>query len=283
MRTIAGVAELRRAVAGERAAGRTIGLVPTMGALHDGPLSLVRRARADGRLVVMSVFVNPTQFGAGEDLAAYPRDAAHDAELADQGGVDILFAPPVSEVYPDGFATTVTVTGVSDGLCGHHRGPAHFAGVATVVTKLLNMVGPDAAYFGQKDAQQAAVIRRLVRDLDIPVRIEVCPTVREADGLAMSSRNSRLRPAERRRAAGLHRALRAAEDAAAGGERDPRALARVARRKLAEHEIEPEYVELVSPETMAPADGVDGPVLLAVAAQVGRARLIDNTIVNPRN
>ncbi len=282
MRTIAGVAELRGAVAGERAAGRTIGLVPTMGALHDGHLSLVRRARADGRLVVMSVFVNPTQFDAGEDLAAYPRDAARDAELADQGGVDILFAPPVSEVYPDGFATTVTVTGVSDGLCGHHRGPAHFAGVATVVTKLLNMVGPDAAYFGQKDAQQAAVIRRLVRDLDIPVRIEVCPTVREADGLAMSSRNSRLRPAERRRAAGLHRALRAAEDAAAAGERDPLALARVARRKLAEHEIEPEYVELVSPETMAPADGVDGPVLLAVAAQVGRARLIDNTVVNPR-
>ncbi len=283
MRTIAAVAELRRAVAAERAAGRTIGLVPTMGALHDGHLSLVRRARADGRVVVMSVFVNPTQFDAAADLAAYPRDPGTDAELAEQGGVDVLFAPAVSEVYPDGFATTVTVTGVSDGLCGEHRGPAHFAGVATVVTKLLNMVAPDAAYFGQKDAQQAAVIRRLVRDLDIPVRIEVCPTVREADGLAMSSRNSLLRPAERRRAAGLHRALRAAEEAAAGGERDPRALARVARRMLAEHEIEPEYVELVSPETMAPADGLDGPVLLAVAARVGRARLIDNAIVNPRN
>jgi pantoate--beta-alanine ligase len=229
------------------------------------------------------MFVNPTQFDAAEDLAAYPRDPRHDAELASQGGVDILFAPPVSEVYPDGFATTVTVTGVSDGLCGEHRGPAHFAGVATVVTKLLNMVAPDAAYFGQKDAQQAAVIRRLVRDLDIPVRIEVCPTVREADGLAMSSRNARLSPAERRRAVGLHRALRAAEEAAAGGERDPRALARVARRMLAEHEIEPEYVELVSPETMAPAEGVDGPVLLAVAAHVGPARLIDNTIVHPRN
>ena len=278
LKTITTVAELRRAVAGARAEGRTIGLVATMGALHDGHLSLVRRARADCGVVVMTLFVNPTQFDSGEDLAAYPRDEVRDARLAAQAGVDILFVPPAAEVYPEGFATTVAVTGLTDGLCGRARGPAHFAGVATVVTKLLNMVAPDVAYFGQKDAQQVAVIRRLVRDLDIPVRIEACPTVREADGLAMSSRNRRLSTADRARAVGLSRALGAAEEAAAGGERDPRALARVARRMLAEHEIEPEYVELVSPETMAPPDG-DGPVLLALAARVGAARLIDNTLI----
>ncbi|MEA2299083.1 MAG: pantoate--beta-alanine ligase [Solirubrobacteraceae bacterium] len=281
MRTIATVAELRRAVSAERGRGRPIGLVATMGSLHDGHLSLVRRARADGGAVVMSLFVNPTQFDSGEDLAAYPRDERRDAALAEEAGVDILFAPAPAEVYPDGFATTVTVAGLSDGLCGHHRGPEHFAGVATVVTKLLNMVGPDVAYFGQKDAQQAAVIRRLVGDLDIPVAIEVCPTVREPDGLAMSSRNARLSPVERTRAVGLSRALAAAQAAAAAGEQDPRELARVARATLAEHEIEPEYVELVSPHTMAPASAteVDGPVLLAVAARIGPARLIDNTTI----
>jgi pantoate--beta-alanine ligase len=288
MRTIAAVADLRRAVAAARGQGQVIGLVATMGALHAGHASLVRRARADCGLVVMSLFVNPTQFESAADLAAYPRDPRRDAEAAAEGGVDILFAPPPSVVYPDGFATTVTVSGVGDGLCGQHRGPQHFAGVATVVAKLFNMVAPDVAYFGQKDAQQVAVIRRLVRDLDIPVRIEVCPTVREPDGLAMSSRNARLSPADRRRAVGLSRALRAAEEAAAAGERDSRALAGVARRELAAHEIEPEYVELVSPQTMAPAggvDGVDGPVLLVVAARVGSARLIDNAIVhaNPRS
>jgi pantoate--beta-alanine ligase len=289
MITITGVAELRRAVAAGRTDGHLIGLVPTMGALHDGHLSLVRRARAGCGLVVMSVFLNPTQFDSADDLAAYPHDARRDAELAAGAGVDILFAPPTAAVYPDGFATTVTVTGVTDGLCGRTRGAEHFTGVATVVTKLFNMVAPDVAYFGQKDAQQVAVIRRLVRDLDMPVRIEECPTVREADGLAMSSRNARLSPAERRRAAGLHRALRAAEEAVAGGVRDPREIARVARRELAEHEIEPEYVELVSAQTLAPAggtdgtDGTDGPLLLAVAARIGPARLIDNTIVNPRS
>ncbi|MCA1690040.1 MAG: pantoate--beta-alanine ligase, partial [Actinobacteria bacterium] len=255
LRTITTVAALRRTVAEDRAEGRTIGLVATMGALHDGHLSLVRRARAESGTVVLSLFVNPTQFDSGEDLAAYPRDEARDARLAAEAGVDILFAPPATEVYPAGFATTVTVSGLTDGLCGRERGPGHFAGVATVVTKLLNMVAPDVAYFGQKDAQQVAVVRRLVRDLDIPVRIEVCPTVREADGLAMSSRNARLNPAERARAVGLSRALRAAQEAASGGERDPRELARVARAELVEHEIEPEYVEVVSPETMAPPVG----------------------------
>ena len=290
MQTIDTVAELRRAVADARrrtGAGQArIGLVPTMGALHAGHLSLVERCRADCDVAVMSLFVNPTQFGPGEDLAAYPADLAADSALAAGAGVDILFAPPVAEVYPGGFATTVTVAGLTDGLCGGRRGPEHFAGVATVVTKLLNMVGPDVAYFGQKDAQQVAVIRRLVRDLDIPVRIEACPTVREADGLAMSSRNAYLTPDDRARAVGLSAALRAAEEAVAAGERDPGELARVARRRLAEYEIEPEYVELVSPETLEPAgrgaSAGDAPVLVAVAARIGRARLIDNTIVNPR-
>ncbi len=282
MRAVSTVADLRRAVAGQRAQGRSIGLVATMGALHDGHLSLVRRARAECGAVVVSIFVNPRQFDSGEDLAAYPRDTRRDAELAREAGVDIVFAPPVREVYPEDFATTVSVAGLTDGLCGQHRGSEHFAGVATMVTKLLNMVAPDVAFFGQKDAQQAAVIARLVRDLDMPVQIAVCPTVREADGLAMSSRNGRLNPVERARAVGLSHALRAAEEAADRGELDSGELARVARRELAEHEIEAEYVELVSPTTLAPVAALDGPALLAVAARVGRARLIDNTVIRAR-
>jgi pantoate--beta-alanine ligase len=284
--TIRTVAALRRKVAAARADGRAIGFVPTMGALHDGHLSLVRRAREVPGLtfVVMSVFVNPTQFGPDEDLARYPRVEARDAELAAAAGVDVLFAPEVGEVYPPGFATTVSVGGLSERLCGVERGAGHFAAVATVVTKLLNMVGPDTAYFGQKDAQQAAVIRRVVRDLDIPVAIEVCPTVREADGLAMSSRNAYLDASDRARAVGLSRALEAAVRAAADGERRTRVLGAVARRELAAHGIEPEYVELVSPDTLEPVDELDGadrPVLAAVAARIGRARLIDNVIIDP--
>ena len=178
-----------------------------MGALHDGHLSLIRRARATCDEVVVSLFVNPAQFNEASDLAAYPRDEARDGALAAEAGVDLLFAPALAEVYPPGFATTVHVGGVTETLEGEHRGVAHFDGVATVVTKLLNMVGPDVAFFGQKDAQQALVIRRLVRDLDLPVRIEVCPTVREADGLALSSRNVHLRGADRERALALRDAL----------------------------------------------------------------------------
>ena len=281
LKTIRTVAELRRDLACARRAGQTVGLVPTMGALHDGHLSLVRRARAESDLVVMSVFVNPTQFGPGEDLDRYPRAEERDAELAGAAGVDILFAPGVREVYPDGFATTVRVAGLADRLCGVQRGAGHFDGVATVVTKLLNMVGPDTAYFGQKDAQQAAVISRVVRDLDIPVRIEVCPTVREPDGLAMSSRNTHLDGAARARAVGLSRALDAAVRAAGDGERDPQAVGLLARRELAAYEIEPEYVELVSPQTLEPAADLDGPVLVAVAARIGGTRLIDNVILEP--
>src|SRR5690349_7736452 len=205
--------ELRAALAPARREGCSIGLVPTMGYLHEGHLSLLRAARAECDVVVMSLFVNPTQFGPGEDLDRYPRDEERDAKLAAEAGVDIVYAPEVEEVYPDGFVTAVEVGGLTEVLDGDpgRRGPSHFRGVTTVVAKLFNVVQPDVAYFGQKDAQQLAVIRRMVRDLDIPVRIEGLPTVREADGLAMSSRNAYLDPRDRERAAALSRALRAAE------------------------------------------------------------------------
>ena len=227
---------------------------------------------------MVSLFVNPKQFGEGEDLDAYPRDEARDAALAEECGADILFAPAHEEVYPDGFSTTVEVAGLTDVLCGAAR-PGHFAGVTTVVTKLLNMVGPDVAYFGQKDAQQAIVIRKLVRDLDMPVRIEVCPTVRDPDGLALSSRNAYLSDGERERALGLSRALRAAEAAVADGRIAADDVLAAAREQLQKAGIEPEYLELRSAKDLTPVERVNGSTLLAVAAQVGRARLIDNTIL----
>ncbi|MGI8557585.1 MAG: pantoate--beta-alanine ligase [Solirubrobacteraceae bacterium] len=282
MRTIRRVSELRAAVCDQRARGRRVGLVPTMGALHAGHLSLVQRARPECDLVVISLFVNPRQFGLGEDLAAYPRSEAADAAQAESAGADILFVPTAQEVYPDGFSTSISVGDVAAPLCGAVRGPEHFAGVATVVCKLLNMASADIAYFGQKDAQQSVVIRRMVRDLDMPVRIEICPTVREPDGLAMSSRNAYLEPEQRRRASGLNQALTAAEQAVAGGERNGSRVVELTRRQLAAHGLEPEYVELVCPETLHPVADVEGPVLLAVAAQVGRARLIDNFVIDPR-
>jgi pantoate--beta-alanine ligase len=281
MKTVRTVRELREALAPERAAGRSIGLVPTMGSFHDGHLSLVRRAREACDVLVVSLFVNPTQFGPTEDLDAYPRDEARDRRLAVEEGVDLLFAPPVEEVYPDGFDTTVTVGGLTSVLDGDpaRRGPGHFAGVATVVTKLLNMVGPDVAYFGQKDAQQALVIRKLVRDLDIPIRIEVCPIVRDPDGLALSSRNAYLSSDERERALALSRALRAAEETVAGGTLEAGAVLAAARAKLDEAGVEPEYLELRSADDLSEVERVNGSTLLAVAARVGRARLIDNAIL----
>jgi pantoate--beta-alanine ligase len=281
VRIVRTVRELREALAPERRAGRRIGLVPTMGAFHGGHLSLIRRAREQCDVVVVSLFVNPAQFGPNEDFEAYPRDEARDAELAEREGVDLLFAPPAEEVYPDGFATTVTVAGLTDVLDGApgRRGPTHFAAVATVVAKLFNMVGPDVAYFGQKDAQQTLVIRKLVRDLDLPVRIVVCPTVRDGDGLALSSRNAYLSPDERRRALGLSRALQAAEAAVASGRIDAAAVLDAARGELDAHGIEPEYLELRSVPELSPVDRVNGSTLLAVAARVGRARLIDNTVL----
>jgi pantoate--beta-alanine ligase len=281
MRTIRTVVELREALAPERRAGRGIGLVPTMGAFHEGHLALMRRARDDCDVVVVSLFVNPAQFVAGEDLEAYPRDELHDVGLARKCGVDLFFAPPSEEVYPDSFATTVSVGGLTSVLCGDpsRRGPEHFAGVTTVVTKLLNMVQPDVAYFGQKDAQQALVVRKLIRDLDMPVRIEVCPTVRDPDGLALSSRNAYLSDAERERALSLSRALRAAERAVAAGTLDAAAVLAAAQAELDESGVEPEYLELRSTTDLSPVERVNGSTLLAVAARVGKARLIDNTVL----
>jgi pantoate--beta-alanine ligase len=280
VRTVRTVAELRAALRKARRAERVIGLVPTMGALHDGHLSLIRHARATCDEVVVSLFVNPAQFDAAIDLAAYPRDDARDDALAAEVGADLLFAPDLAEVYPPGFTTTVHVGGLTETLEGVHRGVGHFDGVTTVVTKLLNMVGPDVAFFGQKDAQQALVIGRLVRDLDLPVRIEVRPTVREPDGLALSSRNVHLHGADRERALALRDALAAAEAFLSAGERDADVLRAAALAAMRERGVEPDYLELVRTDDLSPVSRVDGEVLVAVAASVGSTRLIDNTILN---
>ena len=274
--------ELRAALAEARKEGISIGFVPTMGFLHEGHLSLLRAARAECDLVVMSLFVNPTQFGAGEDLDRYPRDEKRDFELAADAGADVVYAPAAEEVYPQGFSTHVEVQGLTEVLCGDpaRRGSEHFRGVTTVVAKLFNTIGPDVAYFGQKDAQQAAVVRRMVRDLDFPVRIETLPTVREEDGLAMSSRNAYLGPEDRKRAVALSRALGAAEREAR--ERSLAAGLEAARDELAAAGIEPEYLEARDAEELQPVAELNGrPVLIALAARVGDARLIDNVLIEP--
>jgi pantoate--beta-alanine ligase len=276
VKTVRTIAEVRAHVADARARGRTIGLVPTMGAFHAGHEALIRAARAGCDEVVVTLFVNPTQFNERADLEAYPRTEATDAAIAEQLGVDLLFAPPVAEIYPDGFATSIRVRGLSEVLEGAHRGPAHFDGVCTVVCKLFNIVAPDVAYFGQKDAQQVVVIRRMVRDLDIPVRLEVVPTVREPDGLALSSRNARLDAADRERAIALRRGLDAVRAAVEAGEPDPAAAGRAAMLATG---VEPEYLALVDPDTLEPVERVDGRVLAVVAARVGPARLIDNDLI----
>ena len=278
-------AELRAALAPARREGGTIGFVPTMGYLHEGHLSLIRAARAECDLVVMSLFVNPTQFAPGEDLDRYPRDEERDLRLAGEAGADLVFAPAVDEIYPADFSTYVEVAGgLTDVLDGDpsSRGPEHFRGVTTVVAKLFNVVGPDVAYFGQKDAQQAVVIRRMARDLDFPVRIEVMPTVREPDGLAMSSRNAYLEPADRERATALSRALAAAESGARAGSLTDGLEA--ARSELATAGVEPEYLEARDAETLEPVEQFgERPMLVAVAARVGAARLIDNVLIHPTN
>jgi pantoate--beta-alanine ligase len=275
--------ELRSALAPVRREGDSIGLVPTMGYLHEGHLSLLRAARAECDLVVMSLFVNPTQFGPGEDLDRYPRDEERDLRLAAEAGVDIVYAPRAGDVYGEGFATQVEVGGgLTEMLDGDpsRRGPQHFRGVTTIVAKLFNAVQPDVAYFGQKDGQQAAVIQRMVRDLDFPLRVEVLPTVREPDGLAMSSRNAYLDAEARGRATALSRALRAAERLAPTEGIDA-ALA-AARTELSAAGIEPEYLEARDAENLTPATELsDRPVLIAVAAHVGGARLIDNVLIRP--
>jgi pantoate--beta-alanine ligase len=278
--------ELREALAEPRREGKRIGLVPTMGCFHEGHLSLMREAREDCDIVVVSLFVNPTQFGPGEDLDSYPRDEDRDAELAALEGVDLLWTPDTDEMYPEGFATSIEVanslTGVLEGDPAH-RGPSHFRGVTTVVAKLFNSVRPDVAFFGRKDAQQAVVIERMTRDLDFPIEIAVLPTVREDDGLALSSRNAYLTAEQRERASAISRALRAAERAAAAGETSAEALVQAARDELRRAGIEPEYVEARAAEDLSPIAELNGrPVLVAVAARVGKARLIDNVVITPR-
>jgi pantoate--beta-alanine ligase len=279
MRTIRTIAEMRAYLRGQRAQGKTIGLVPTMGAFHAGHHSLMRAARENHDEVVVSLFVNPAQFNDRADLAAYPRSERQDAAEAADLGVDVLFAPAPSEIYPPGFATTVQVGGLSEILEGADRGPGHFAGVCTVVAKLLNIVQPDVAYFGQKDAQQLAIVRRMVRDLDIPVRLEAMPTVREPDGLALSSRNVRLSPDDRLRALALSRALRAVAELAGEGERDASRLREAAGEQLAGVDVE--YVAIVDPESFEELTTLEGRALVAVAARVGPVRLIDNVVVQP--
>lgn len=274
------VNEVRAAVAAARGLGKTVGFVPTMGAFHAGHLSLMRRAGEACGFVVVSLFVNPTQFNEQTDLAAYPRHEAIDAKMAAAEGVDVLFAPEVREIYPDGDATMVEVRGLTDVLEGAARGAGHFRGVTTVVCKLFNIVQPDVAFFGQKDAQQALVVQRMARDLHVPARIQVCPTVREDDGLAMSSRNVRLGADDRVRALALRAGLAAAEACVEAGERDPAAVERAGAAAMRARGVDPEYLAVVSAESLGPVQPLAGRVLVAVAARVGPVRLIDNVILD---
>jgi pantoate--beta-alanine ligase len=280
MELVATAAQVRAEVAKARSEGKTIGFVPTMGYLHEGHLALMRRAREENGYVVISIFVNPAQFLPGEDYARYPRDLERDMLMAREVPVDLVFAPAVEELYPPGDSTTVQVRGaLMKGLCAPFR-PGHFEGVATVVAKLFNIVQPDRAYFGEKDYQQLQVIKRLVQDLHMPVRVEAAPTVREPDGLAMSSRNAYLSPEERRAALCLSRALGEAERLARGGETEGIAIMRRVREVIEQEPlVKLEYAELCDPNTLEEVRTVTGPTLLALAARVGGARLIDNTIL----
>ena len=270
------IVALREACDRARGSGQSVGLVPTMGYLHEGHRSLMRMARAESAFVVVTIFVNPLQFGPSEDLGQYPRDLAGDIETCTAEGVDVVFAPSVEEMYPQPSATTVHVAALTDGLCGDHR-PGHFDGVTTVVAKLFSITGPCRAYFGRKDAQQAAVVTRMASDLDLPVTVVACPLVREPDGLALSSRNAYLSATDRRSAPVLFRALKTAADAVAAGERDAARVEALVRQIVAaEPTIELEYVDVRDGATIAPIDVIDGEVLLALAARLGGTRLIDN-------
>lgn len=279
MKIAATLGEMRELSRSLRSAGRSIGLVPTMGFLHEGHLSLMRKAREENDIVVASIFVNPTQFGPAEDLARYPRDTEGDRRKCESSGVDILFLPSAAEMYPEKPSVFVTVEGVADVLEGAIR-PGHFRGVATVVAKLFHVVQPRIAYFGQKDYQQCAVIKRMVRGLDLDVEIAVMPTVREADGLAMSSRNSYLEPDERRKAAVLFRSLRAGEELIRTGVNEPEKVRQKMRAVLlAEPGVAVDYAEAADPETLAPLDVMQKRIALLVAARIGTTRLIDNLLV----
>jgi pantoate--beta-alanine ligase len=257
-----------------------LGFVPTMGALHEGHASLVRRSAAENARTLVSIFVNPTQFGPNEDLAIYPRTLEADLKLCEQAGADAVFTPTREMMYPPGFCSWVTVEGLGDRLCGASR-PGHFRGVTTVVAKLFHIVGPKRAYFGQKDAQQALILRRMVRDLDMPLELIVCPIVREPDGLAMSSRNRYLSEDERRRAVGISKALFEAQRMFEAGTRTAAVLRGQLIITLDEYVDKLDYAELVSADTLQPVIEISGPTLVAVAAWVGGTRLIDNVIVAP--
>jgi pantoate--beta-alanine ligase len=273
------IGDVRREVRKARGMGLRVGLVPTMGALHEGHASLIRAARAECGYVAVSLFVNPAQFGPGEDLARYPRPIQNDLAVCRREGADLVFAPAAAEMYPEGFATTVRIAGLSEKMCGAFR-PGHFDGVCTVVAKLLAIVQPDAAYFGEKDAQQLAIVRRMAADLDLPVEIRGCPLVREPDGLALSSRNAYLGAEERQRALALSAALAEAKFALAAGERDAAKVAAAVRRRLeAAAGVEIQYVAVVDPDTLADLARIADKVLVAVAAKVGATRLIDNVLL----
>ncbi|MBM3660770.1 MAG: pantoate--beta-alanine ligase [Actinobacteria bacterium] len=280
MRTVARAHDLRALVDDARAIGSRVGFVPTMGYFHAGHRSLMRAARAENDFVVVSLFVNPLQFGPTEDLSAYPSDLDRDSAAAEAEGVDVLFTPTTEEIYPRPIVTTVHVDGLTNGLCGRSR-PTHFDGVTTVVAKLFSMVGPCRAYFGRKDAQQLAVVRRMAEDLDLPVEVIGCPLVREPDGLAMSSRNAYLEPDDRRAAAILSRALHEAAAEVANGERDADSVHRVLTGLIAtEPRVQLDYAEVVDAHDLTPVTKITGDVLVAVAANVGRGRLIDNMTVS---
>lgn len=278
MQVIRSIKSLRRAVAKAKSAGQRVGFVPTMGALHEGHLSLIRRCRKENDLVILSIFVNPTQFGPAEDFARYPREEKKDKKLAKQEKVDIIFYPSVKTVYPKGYLTYIDVEKLTQPLCGQSR-PGHFRGVATVVGKLLNIVAPDVVYLGQKDAQQAAVVRQMVRDLNFPVAVTVCSTVRDIDGLALSSRNGYLSPAQRKEATVIYRSLREAKARARQGERRAGTLLRGIRsRILRESSGVPEYIECVQAQTLVPLKRIEGKVMIAVAVRFQKTRLIDNIV-----
>ncbi|MGA9965101.1 MAG: pantoate--beta-alanine ligase [Terriglobales bacterium] len=273
------IEEMRSASRDTRRGGKRFGFVPTMGALHEGHLSLVRAAKAKSDVVAVSIFVNPLQFGPTEDLAKYPRSFERDRALLEKEAVDIVFAPQPEEMYPKGGVTYVTVEGLSEKLCGKSR-PGHFRGVATVVAKLFHIVEPDLAFFGQKDAAQATIIRRMVRDLNLPVEIIVCPIVREPDGLAMSSRNVYLRPEERKAALVLNRSLTETKNRFDHGERNARKLIASGKQVMGqESRVRLDYFEIVDPDTLDPVHEVSRSALVAVAALVGNTRLIDNILL----
>jgi pantoate--beta-alanine ligase len=272
------ISELRERCDEARRAGGTVGLVPTMGFFHEGHRSLMRAARVNHDLVVTTIFVNPLQFAPDEDLGGYPRDLPADTAAAESDGVDVLFVPSVPEMYPEPAVTTVHVAGLTDGLCGAAR-PTHFDGVTTVVAKLFSIVGPCTAYFGRKDFQQLAVVRRMAADLDLPVDVVGCPIVREPDGLAMSSRNAYLTPDERARATGIFSSLRAAAAAVEDGERDPHRVVGVVEAEAAGHGLDLEYAEVRRAADLGRLETIAGETVVAVAAPVGKARLIDNVTI----